>query len=222
MKEIVLWGATGQAKVLHECLRSSGVSIIALFDNNHNLKSPFFKIPLFYGEDGFEKWIHNRYDISRYGCLVAIGGENGRVRLKIQNYLKENGLIPIIARHQTAFIADDVIIGEGSQILANSTISVEVVMGKSCIINSGAIIDHECFLGDGVHIAPGAHLAGCISVGNFSMIGIGATILPRIRIGENVIIGAGAVVTKDVPSDCVVYGNPAKIIRNNLSRNQNE
>lgn len=222
MKEIILWGATGQAKVLRECLRSSGVLIIALFDNNHNLKSPFSNIPLFYGEDGFEKWIHNRYDITKYGCLVAIGGANGNVRLKIQSYLKENGLTPIIARHPTAFIADDVIIGEGSQILANSTISVEVVLGKSCIINNGALIDHECLLGDGVHIAPGAHLAGCISIGDFSMIGIGATIIPRINIGENVIVGAGAVVTKDIPSDSVVYGNPAKIIRNNLSGNQNE
>jgi len=44
-------------------------------------------------------------------------------------------------------------------------------------------------------------------------IGAGAIILPGITIGENSIVGAGAVVTKDVPPNTVVVGNPAKIIR---------
>jgi acetyltransferase-like isoleucine patch superfamily enzyme len=45
------------------------------------------------------------------------------------------------------------------------------------------------------------------------MIGAAATVLPRINIAENVIVGAGAVVTKDLPANCIVYGNPAKIIK---------
>ena len=44
-------------------------------------------------------------------------------------------------------------------------------------------------------------------------IGSGATILCNITIGENSIIGAGSVVTKDVPPDCIVVGNPAKVKR---------
>ena len=38
------------------------------------------------------------------------------------------------------------------------------------------------------------------------------TIIGEVKIGENVIVGAGSVVTKDVPSNCVVVGNPAKVI----------
>ena len=220
IQEVIFWGATGQAKVLRECLHYSGISLIALFDNNRSLKSPFFDVPLFYGEDGFEKWYLNGHVGNKYGCLVAIGGSNGEVRLKIQNFLKNKGLKPIIAKHPTAFIAEDVKIGEGSQILANSSVCVDVVMGKACIVNTSAIVDHDCLLGDGVHIAPGAHLAGRISVGKFSMIGTGAIVLPRANIGENVIVGAGAVVTKDIPSNCVIYGNPAKIVRDNINEGQ--
>ena len=44
-------------------------------------------------------------------------------------------------------------------------------------------------------------------------IGANATLLPGITIGENAMVGAGAVVTKDVPEDAVVVGNPAKVIR---------
>jgi len=44
-------------------------------------------------------------------------------------------------------------------------------------------------------------------------VGTGATILPNICIGENAIVGAGSVVTKDVPSNAIVAGNPARILR---------
>jgi acetyltransferase-like isoleucine patch superfamily enzyme len=44
-------------------------------------------------------------------------------------------------------------------------------------------------------------------------IGSGATILCNITIGENAIVGAGSVVTKDIPPDTIVAGNPARVIR---------
>lgn len=53
----------------------------------------------------------------------------------------------------------------------------------------------------------------CIFIGDNCYIGTGATILGPIHIGNNVVIGAGAVVTKDIPDDCVVAGNPATIIK---------
>lgn len=56
-------------------------------------------------------------------------------------------------------------------------------------------------------------------IGNNCFIAVGAIILPGIKIGDEVIVGAGAVVTKDVPSNCVVAGNPAKIIRENIKMN---
>ena len=43
-------------------------------------------------------------------------------------------------------------------------------------------------------------------------IGANVCIIGNITIGDNVIIGAGSVVTKDVPSDCIVVGNPARVL----------
>jgi len=54
-------------------------------------------------------------------------------------------------------------------------------------------------------------------VGDNCVIGIGAIILPGIKIGDEVVVGAGAVVTKDVPSNTIVAGNPARIIKTNVS-----
>lgn len=54
---------------------------------------------------------------------------------------------------------------------------------------------------------------GKITIGNNVFIGGGSIILPGVNIGDNSIIGAGSVVTKSVPANCVVAGNPAKIIK---------
>jgi acetyltransferase-like isoleucine patch superfamily enzyme len=52
-----------------------------------------------------------------------------------------------------------------------------------------------------------------VSIGNFVYIGWGALILPGVTIGDCCIIGAGSVVTRDVPENSIVAGNPAKVLR---------
>jgi acetyltransferase-like isoleucine patch superfamily enzyme len=53
-------------------------------------------------------------------------------------------------------------------------------------------------------------------IGKNCFIGIGAMILPGVKIGDEVIIGAAAVVTKDIPSNSVAVGNPARVIKTNI------
>lgn len=82
----------------------------------------------------------------------------------------------------------------------------------------------------GIHIGSYTMVAGAIIhthdfcrsikadtfIGNNCFLGGGARILPGLRIGNNCIVGAGSVVTKDVPNNCIVAGNPAKIIRTGI------
>jgi sugar O-acyltransferase (sialic acid O-acetyltransferase NeuD family) len=216
IETMVFWGASGQAKVLRECMQESGIRLVALFDNDEHTASPFGDVPLYHGISGFESWMRNRSSDEPTGCLVAIGGEKGKDRLEVQQYLEAQGLIPLIAKHPTAFVADNAIIGVGSQILANATVCVETVMGRGCIINTGAIVDHECCIGDGVHVGPGAHLAGGVTAEKYSTIHTGAVVLPNIIIGQGSVVGAGAVVIEDVPLYTVVVGNPAKFMKSSL------
>lgn len=217
MREIVFWGATGQARVLRELVKQLGYRLVALFDNDIDVTSPFSDVPIYFGEAGFMTWLEAREGVESW-CLVAIGGAAGRDRLEIQGRLSCRGLRPATAVHPTAFVAEGVVLGAGSQVLARSAVCVDVVAGEACIINTSASVDHECVLGRGVHIAPGATLAGCARVGDYSMVGAGAVVLPRIRIGSNVVVGAGAVVTRDIPDDSVAYGNPARVRRANTIR----
>jgi acetyltransferase-like isoleucine patch superfamily enzyme len=56
-------------------------------------------------------------------------------------------------------------------------------------------------------------------IGRNCFIGVRATVLPGVRIGDEVIVGASTVVTKDVPSNCVVVGNPGYIVKRNIRMN---
>ena len=53
-------------------------------------------------------------------------------------------------------------------------------------------------------------------IGKRCFIGARAIIMPGVKIGDEVVVGSGAVVTKDVPSNYIVAGNPAKIIKNDI------
>jgi len=56
-------------------------------------------------------------------------------------------------------------------------------------------------------------------IGRNCFIGVRATILPGVRIGDEVVVGASTVVTKDIPSNCLVVGNPGRIVKTNIRMN---
>jgi sugar O-acyltransferase (sialic acid O-acetyltransferase NeuD family) len=215
-KKVFIWGGTGNYKVNKEILEFLNYKIIALFDNNVNLINPYEDVPFIGGQKDFENWITKKAKPSDYNFLVTMGGGHGKSRIEIQDLIKSFGANPIISIHPSAYVSLNARIGEGSQIFAHAAICVESFIGKACIINTSASIDHECILGDGVTIGPGVRMAGLVQVGNYTDIYTGAIIFPRITIGTNVTIGAGSVVTKNIPDNVMVYGNPAKIISKNI------
>lgn len=207
-KKIIFWGAASHAVVLEELISYSGSEIVAVFDNNTAAQSPIKSAPIFYKREGFEQWIAQHKEEELY-FAVAIGGEYGKVRLEMHEYLKSFGLLPFQCVHPTSFIASNAAIGEGCHILTRSVICARSTLGKSVIINTLADVDHECTVDDGAHISANVIVAGGCTIRSNAFVGVGAAILPRLTIGKNAIIGAGAVITKDVPDNAVAYGNPA-------------
>jgi sugar O-acyltransferase (sialic acid O-acetyltransferase NeuD family) len=212
---LICWGATGQAKVLREFLPVLGYQLIACFDNNASVRSPFADVPLVGDWRAFATW--RRQHPEPVACVVAIGGARGVDRTEIQKLLVDSGLQPVSLIHPTAFVAESALFGAGTQILAMSAVCVDARLGEACIINTAASVDHDCTLGNGVHVGPGATLCGSVLVDDWAFVGAGATILPHVQIGRGAIIGAGAVVARDVlPGVCVV-GVPARIHSDNFN-----
>ena len=109
----------------------------------------------------------------------------------------------------------------------------EIAIGKRSFINFDCVLldCNRITIGDEVLIAPGVHIytathpvdakqrrAGVefalpVRIGDGAWLGGGAIVCPGVTIGARSVVGAGSVVTKDMPPDVVVGGNPARVIR---------
>ena len=87
----------------------------------------------------------------------------------------------------------------------------KIIVGDKCEITYGCVIlSHDASM---KRIDRKRGSSGITRIGKNVFVGVNAIVLPNVRIGDNSIIGAGSVVTKDVPPNVVVAGNPARIIR---------
>lgn len=86
--------------------------------------------------------------------------------------------------------------------------------GHSLVINRNVVIGDNCTLRHCTTIGnKGENDNRSPLIGNNVNIGASSCIIGNITIGDNVTIGAGSVVVKDIPANCIVAGNPAKVIR---------
>ena len=125
-------------------------------------------------------------------------------------------------------IGDDTKIGAFVEVQKNASVGRQCKISSHTFICEGVTIEDNVFIGHGVmfinDIYPRATANGQLQteadwkvertvIKNGASIGTGATILANVTIGENAIVGAGSVVTKNVPANCIVAGNPAKVLR---------
>jgi acetyltransferase-like isoleucine patch superfamily enzyme len=130
-------------------------------------------------------------------------------------------------------------VGDQTKIGAFVEIQKNAKVGKNCKISShtficeGVTIEDDVFIGHNVAFINDTYPRATTSGGQMqtekdwtvettvikkgASIGSGATILANVIVGENAIVGAGSVVTKNVPADTIVVGNPARVLRSTVS-----
>ena len=197
--KVILYGGSGHAKVILDCIEAGGGVVLGVFDDNPNLKD-LLGVPVL--------GPYYSGSLPEEPLIVAVG--NNRIRHRIAATVRHGFGTAI---HPSALFSRYAAVGTGSVVLHYAVIQAGATVGKHCIINTAATVDHDCWLGDFVHISPNAALSGNVEVGEGTHIGTGASVTPGVRIGKWCVVGAGAVVVRDVPDYSVAVGVPARVIK---------
>ena len=197
MRKLAIIGASGHGKVVADIARKNGFSEIVFLDDDESIH-----------ECGGYPVIGKSSEVGVIDAGVIVGIGNAGVRKQIQESIPEEKLLTLV--HPDAIVAEDVVIGVGTVVMAGAVINPGTHIGKGCIINTCSSVDHDCIVDDFVHIAVGSHLCGTVNVGAGTWIGAGATVSNNISICANCMIGAGAVVIRSIEEQGSYIGCPAR------------
>ncbi len=211
MEKILLIGASEHAKVVMDIVEKEGkYEILGLIDSYKPAGLELFGYRVLGAEDELAR-LFAAGQIA--GGIVSIGDNwtRGQVVERIEKIAP--GFAFVRAVHPSAILARGVEIGAGTAVMAGVVVNSDSKIGAHCILNTKSSLDHDGEMGDFSSLAPGATTGGKVTIGKFSAIGLGASVIHGINIGGQTVLGAGAVAVGDIPSYCVAYGVPAKIIR---------
>ncbi len=197
MRKLAIVGASGHGKVVADIARKNGYNEIIFLDDDENIH-----------ECGGYPVVGKSSEVEKTDADIIIGIGNANVRKWIQESIPDEKLATLI--HPHAVVAEDVVVGAGTVVMAGAVINSDVRIGRGCIINTCSSVDHDCEVGDYVHIAVGSHLCGNVYVGEETWIGAGATVSNNVSICPDCMIGAGAVVIKDIKETGTYVGVPVK------------
>jgi sugar O-acyltransferase (sialic acid O-acetyltransferase NeuD family) len=209
MREIVVIGGGGHAKVVIGALKRNGYQIIGYTDVED--RGSILGVA-YLGKDVILEDLRKKHESA--SAVIGIGKvDASNFRLDLQDKLARLGFAFPVVCAPHALVSEDVTLGAGTVVLDRVVINSGTMIGKGCILNTGSIVEHDCRVGDNVHIAPGATISGGATIGDHCMIGVGANVIQLMRICPGALIGAGSTVIADITTPGTYFGSPAKRIR---------
>lgn len=197
MRKLAIIGASGHGRVIADIAKKNGYKEIVFLDDDESIH-----------ECGGYPVIGKSSEAGTIDADVIVGIGNADIRKRIQESVSEEKLVTLV--HPNAVVAEDVVMGTGTVVMAGAVINSGTHIGKGCIINTCSSVDHDCAVGDYAHIAVGCHLCGTVIVGNGTWIGAGATVSNNVSICSDCMIGAGAVVIKNIAEYGTYVGVPVR------------
>ena len=214
-EKIIIIGAGQHARVvLYNIEEQDKYDVIGFLDSNDSRIGDFFegkKILGNYQKEDLRKLSEN---IGTNKFFIGFG--NMKYRKKVFEYFINKGWEAVNIIHPNAVISKKAKLGRGILIECGCLITPNPIIGDNVVINTGSQVNHDNIIENHVYIASGVVLSGGIKIGENTLLDDGVIITLGCSVGENSLIGAGGVVTKNIPAGVVAYGNPCKVIRDNI------
>ncbi len=210
---LAIYGAGGLGKEIYDSAKYNSTGKFAeiiFIDDNYTIHS-FYGIPVFSFENFLERHKPNACEL-----LIAVGEPSIRAVL-LEKIIKQGYCLSSII-HSSAVISPTCRIGFGTYIGPFSFISSNTIISDNVVIQPHAMIGHDVEIGNSAVIGPNSAIAGNCVVGERTYIGMNACIEQKHSVGDDVIIGMSSCVTRDIPSEMIAMGYPARVVGKNENK----
>ena len=207
-EDLLLIGAGGLAREVLEITRLlQGTTVSGILDDNETLIGTSISgVPVLGKIAEIDKFPNCRV------LICVANSKNPRRRLEIANQINIDPDRYFLAIHPTASVGASVKIGRGTIILSMCSVTADVVIGQHCVIMPNVVMTHDDIIGNGTTFGAGCTISGNVVIGEGAYIGSGAHVRERLQIGSGSVVGMGSSVLRDVPSNEVWAGSPARLI----------
>lgn len=215
MKKLVILGGSGIGMIAASIAHDLGYYEVLGFLNDcfepGHLIGKYNKYPVIGRSEDLAKLLQDK-NTSVFIAYVGLQNEKETFQKIETMQIPEERFATLI--HPTAIIPKGLCsIGNGVLMAPLTQLSPDVTIGDNCILLPNSFVGHDSTLEKFAHIATNSVIGANVRVGRAVHIGSNATIREKVDIGDFSLIGAGSVVLNNVPENCIVVGNPAKILR---------
>jgi sugar O-acyltransferase (sialic acid O-acetyltransferase NeuD family) len=154
-------------------------------------------------------------EFSNDNCEIIIGVGEPSVRSDLFQKVNDYAYRFATIIHPTSVVSSSCTLGQGVYIGPFSFVSSESSVGDNVIIQPHAMIGHDAIIGFSTIISSNVVIAGKCSVGKRAYIALNVSVEQNVNIGDDSIIGMASCVNRDIQSDVIAMGYPARVLKKN-------
>lgn len=210
---LAIYGAGGLGKEIFDTVISSTSNQfdeIVFIDDNEKMHD-------YYGKNVYS-FLRFQDCFKAEECQLIIGVGEPSTRAFLFEKVLRCGYSFASIIHSSVIISPTSKIGNGTYIGPLSFISSDTSVGHNVIIQPHAMIGHDVSIGDSSVISTNVVLAGNCMVGARTFVALNVSVEQKIKIGDDSIIGMASCVNKDIPSEVIAMGYPARVLKKNELR----